>query len=167
MDTQVHQAEPYRIGAMGSLGNAKYMLICQHNFPNFYVRNMDEIKQIDHDRAMQHYPDYTDRCFKEHTSRGALDFEHWVVNATNEQVFAFLKDILKADTKKEWTGYRILGTVTQRGFPVWTLQLFAKHPDTDTVEYSDYYAPNIKRGSSDQDDSISIMGPHILRGPRR
>lgn len=145
MSHQVFIAEPYRPHAMGSLGDASGMLICQYQFPLDYdVR--DKIMHADSDRCFQWDYDHARRCFLTYTGTGEVAFESWVKGQHHDKVFAFLKDILKADPNVEWTGYRILGSVHRgNGFPVWSLQLFAKHPDSRTQVYSGSNAPNVKR----------------------
>lgn len=142
--TEVYPSEPYRCGAMGSLGDASCMLLRQFNFPNTYTRNLDKHSMADHDRCMSWDPEHTRRCFKQHTGTGELGLEDWLRRATDENVLVFLRDILKAEPGVTWTGYRIMGTVHRgNGYPVWTLELFAKHPDTDTEVYTGSNAPNV------------------------
>ena len=139
----VYSAEPYRDGEMGSFGNASYMLLRQFQFPHVYTKN-DNLITADHDRCMSQDYEHSSRCFQEHTGTGELGLQSWLNIATNEQVFAFLKDILKAEPLVQWTGYRIMGGVHRgSGYPVWTLQLFAKHTDSQTEVYSDASAPNV------------------------
>jgi hypothetical protein len=39
----------------------------------------------------------------------------------------------------------LLGSVNHgSGYPVWSLQLFAKHPDSKTVVYTGEKAPNVR-----------------------
>lgn len=141
-------AEPYRHGAMGSLGNARYMLIRQFRFP-FKYSESDKIMSADHDRCFMWDREHAKRCFKEHTGRGELTFEYWAQSAKDEAIFAFLKDILKADSNIEWTGYRIMGTVNcSSGYPVWSLELFAKHPKSRTKVYTGEPAPNVRHDKS-------------------
>jgi hypothetical protein len=141
---KVFQAEPYRYGAMGSLGNASYMLIRQHQFPNEFSPALDKMVGWDHDRIIQQQYEHGSRCFKEHTGTGDMGLEYWIKGAAPEKVIAFLQDILKADPIVKWTGFRVLGTVNRsNGYPVWTLQLFAKHPQSKTVVYDGQNAPNV------------------------
>lgn len=141
---KVFQAQPYRYGAMGSLGNASYMLIRQHQFPNEFNPTLDKIEGWDHDRIMQQQYEHGSRCFKEHTGTGEMGLESWVKSAEPEKVIHFLQDILKADPAVKWTGFRVLATVNSgNGYLVWTLQLFAKHPKSKTVVYNGQNAPNV------------------------
>lgn len=144
----VYKAEQPRCGAMGSFGDASYMLIRQHQFPHEYDPDLDKITGRDHDRIMQQDYEHGNRCFEEHTNTGDGGLQWWAEEATPEQIFAFLKDILKADEDVEWTGFRILGTVNRgNGYPVYTLQLFAKHPDSQTKVFDTENAPHLIRGS--------------------
>lgn len=131
---------------MGSFGKASYMLIRQHQFPNIYNPKLDKMAGWDHDRIMQQQYAHGTRCFNEHTGTGDLGFEGWVKSADPTRVIAFLRDILKADPAVEWTGFRILGTVNRgNGYPVWTLQLFARHPRSNTEVFDGQDAPNVAR----------------------
>lgn len=57
---------------------------------------------------------------------------------------SFVKDILKADPEVDWTGFRITGTVNRSsGYTVFTIEVFAKHPDSSTKVYSNSTAPNV------------------------
>jgi len=134
---RVLQAQVYRPNALGSFGNAEYMLIRQHKFPDEYDPALDKMVGWDHDRVMQQQHEHGRRCFKEHTGSGELHLDSWVEGATPKKVLDFLQDILKADPKVTWTGFRVLGTIHRgNGYPVWTLQLFAKHPDSKTVVHN-------------------------------
>lgn len=144
----VYQAEAYRSNAMGSLGDASYMLIRQYQFPNDYDHEKDQMTGWDHDRIMHQQHEHGTRCFDQHTSTGELGLESWVRGAQPQQILDFLKDILKADSSVEWTGFRILGSVHRgNGYPVWSLALFAKHPDTKTEVFNTENAPNLIYGS--------------------
>jgi len=151
----VYQAEQRRHGAMGSLGDASYMLIRQHQFPHEYDADLDKMTGWDHDRIMQQQHEHGRRCFQQHTGTGELGLQGWAEEATPEQILAFLKDILKASDDVEWTGFRILGTVNRsNGYPVFTLQLFAKHSDSQTEVFDTKDAPHLIRGSRYRPDSI-------------
>jgi hypothetical protein len=144
----VYQAEAHRWDAMSSFGDASYMLIRQHQFPNEYDSDKDQMVNWDHDRIMQQQYEHGRRCFTEHTGTGELGFDSWVQHVEPEKVIAFLQDILKADLNVTWTGFRILGTVHRgNGYPVWTLELFAKHPESETRVFDTTNAPNLIRGS--------------------
>jgi hypothetical protein len=141
------QAEPFNIAETGSMGRASYMLQCQHNFPYFYNRNLDQLCAADHDRLMGDDFEHANRCFQKHTGVGELSLASWLSQATDDKIMAFLKDILKADKAVVWTGYRVMYTVHRgNGAPVWTLQLFAKHPHSTTEVYTGSQAPNVLPG---------------------
>lgn len=151
----VYQAEQRRSGAMESLGNASYMLIRQHQFPHKYNPDLDQMTGWDHDRIRQQQYDHCMRCFKQHTGTGDMGLQSWAEQAAPEQILAFLKDILKASDDTEWTGFRILGTVNRsNGYPVYTLQLFAKHAESSTEVFDTENAPHLIRGSRHKPDSI-------------
>lgn len=159
---EVFLAEPYRPGAMGSLGNAAYMLVRQYRFPQFYDPAVDEITHTDHDRIFQQSHAHASRCFKEHTGTGELAFPNWVQGASAKKVFAFLRDLLKThETHKDrpepkWTGFRIMGTVHRgNGYPVWSLQLFANKSKAKV--YTGPWAPNVK-GYGEQRVIFGPMG---------
>ncbi len=75
----------------------------------------------------------------------------WAQKATPEEILAFLKEVtqpclLETQQTLLWTGFRIMVSVHQgNGFPVYTLELFAKHADTSTQVYSEANAPNVLR----------------------
>lgn len=144
---EVYPAEQRRSGAMGSLGNASCMYLRQFKFPHTYDAREKKM-QTDHDHLMQCDHERTHECFKRHTGTGELALQGWLDKAKDEQVLAFLVDVLQADTSVAWTGYRVMGTVHRgNGFPVYTLELFAKHPESDTVVYTGPNAPNILPGT--------------------
>jgi len=144
---RVYLAEPYQYGEMGSLGKASGMLIRQFHFPFEYTDNMDQLLHADHDRLYQQDYKRASECIKKHTGTGELGLGSWAMGATDDEILAFLKEILEADQDVNWTGFRILGTVHRsNGGPVWSLQLFAKSPDTDTEVFSGQNAPNVLSG---------------------
>lgn len=144
---EVYPAEPYRMGAMGSLGDASYMLIRQNNFPFSYDTTIDKLVNADHDRLYQHDREHTSRCFEKHAKQGELGFENWFRRATDQQIIDFLVDVMKADQKIKWTGYRIMGTVNRsNGYPVWTLELFALGKGSTTKIFSGDHVPNVLPG---------------------
>lgn len=147
----VYPAESYRFGAMSSLGNASYMLIRQHDFPAAYNPEMDTMIGWDHDRIMSHDYEHARRCFDQHLKTGELSLESWALQASPAEIIAFLQDILKADTKVAWTGFRILGTVNRsNGFPVWTFQLFAKHPESEKQPPAEAISPPLSTISGER-----------------
>lgn len=148
---KVYQAEAYRPAQMGSFGNASYMLIKQHNFPHTYNEETEKLATADSDRCQQWDFLHAGECFKKHTGTGPLGLEAWVRQAWPKDVMAFLVDILKVEEHypgTKWTGWRVMGTVNRsNGYPVWSLQLFAKKRGSKTKVYKSQNAPNVK-GSS-------------------
>lgn len=150
---QVLMAKPYHYDAMSSTGNASSMLLRQSNFPNTYDKR-DVHTNADHDRCMGWDYKHALAACQKHMHTGDMGIGHWVQNlASHDEVIAFFVDILKADEQYpgvKWTGFRLLGTVNRsNGFPVYTLELFAKHPDTDTEVYTGQDAPNVKMETYD------------------
>ncbi len=149
---EVYLAEPYRPSDLGSFGKASCMLLRQYQFPHFYT-DQDKHLSADHDRCLMWDRDHTSRCFDKYVSgRTNNGFEGWARTAREEDIMAFLKDVLKADPSVVWTGFRLLGTVNRsNGYPVWSFELFAKHPESDIEVYTgDYmsngdYPPNVKQ----------------------
>jgi hypothetical protein len=152
----VFQAEAYRSGAMGSLRNASYMLIRQHQFPDTYDGEKDKLIGWDHDRIMQQEHKHGTRCFQKHMQTGEMGLQDWCQRVKPELVMALLKDLLHADESVIWTGFRILGTVHRgNGYPVWTLELFSKHPESATQVFDTKNAPNLK-GHRVRGERISV-----------
>ncbi len=141
---QVVKANPYVSSEMGSTGNASYMLIRQFQFPYNYNERKDRHLIQDHDRIEQRNYEFARKCFAKHTRKGSMGLGDWAKVATNEQILAFLEEMLQADKTAKWTGYRIMGTVHRgHGGAVYTLELFAKNPDTQTEVYTGQDAPNV------------------------
>ena len=135
---EVFPAQPYQPRNMGSTGRAEYMLLRQFEFPDAYDEHLDILDFADHDRLLGRGGGNVEECFKRHIGTGSGGLQGWLENAADLQVMNFLKDLLGADSQVTWTGYRILGTVNRMsGFPVWTLELFAKHPASRTTVRSD------------------------------
>ncbi len=138
---QVAMARPYRKNALESIGDASLMLIRQKNFPNQFDER-DSYEMSDHDRLK---PEHVSSCCKQHIGNTDWCIGYWARKAFDRQIMAFLIDILEADKSIKWTGYRIMGTLNRStGWPVWTLELFAKHPETDTLVYTGPNAPNVE-----------------------
>jgi len=136
-------AEPYRFGAMGSLGDASHMFLAQYKFPYQY-ESRDKMLAADHDRCFQWDYAHARAACDNHMHTGELHIGDWVRKQTPERVFAFLKDILKADSLVKWTGWRVCGTVNlANGYPVFSLSLFAKNSHSNTKVYTGDDAPNV------------------------
>jgi hypothetical protein len=143
---QVTPAQPYHFPQMRSTGNATYMLVRQFQFPDEFQEHEPLISRDSH-RCLKVDPERTLDCFRRHTGYPMDELDIWARATSDEDVLAFIKDLLKdqlveMDAKIQWTGYRILGTVNN-GYTIWTLQLFAKDPASDTTVYSGMDAPNI------------------------
>ena len=147
-------------GDLGSLGNGAYVLQRQHNYPDTYD-DRDVVWTVDHDRV-----DFSlaRRCYEKHMKTGDMGLGRWAQTASKEKVIAFLADMMQEpkprvpkpgvlpieyiDADFDWTGFRVMGTVNRsNGYVVWSLQLFAKHPESDTKVYSGSHAPNVKGGA--------------------
>lgn len=155
----VLQAEPFRFGAMGSLGNASCMLLRQWNFPAEYDHDRDQMHSADDDRLRSWDYEHDRACYKRHVNR---HMDSWAQSASPEQIMAFLKDVLKADPEVNWTGFRILGTVNRsNGYPVYSYQLFANVSGVPV--YSGEHAPNVK-GYGERDAELGRWGYRRIRG---
>lgn len=143
---RVYQAEPYRSGAMGSLGNAAYMLLRQHQFPDTYDER-DRLIGADQDRIIQRDYEKSHEIITRHIGSGEIHIEQWVREQFPEKVIAFFAELLPdGGDAKQWAGFRLMGSVHRgNGHPVYTLELFAKHSDSDTEVYDGMSAPNVKR----------------------
>lgn len=142
----VFPAKPYRFGQMGSMGDAAYMILKQFQFPHEYAENEKNcFCRWDSDRVFQQQNDHANACVKKHTGKGPLALEFWFDRSSDEQVLEFIKEFLKADPNVKWTGYRVLGSVHRgNGYPIFTLELFAKPADSTTEVYSGRIAPNVE-----------------------
>ncbi len=146
---RVFPAEPADMFRMGSLGNASYMLIRQHQFPDKYDERRDVHVHADHDHIIQQGYERAQACFKKHLKTGEGGLAEWVRRRSPEEVIAFINEFLTphfGDRAKAavWTGFRVSGTVHRgNGFPVWSIELFAKHPETKTKVYDGENAPNV------------------------
>lgn len=64
------------------------------------------------------------------------------------EALQFLVELLGEDPAVGYTGYRILVTTHQaQGYPVWSLELFAKHPDSKTLVFDTENTPGLIKGS--------------------
>jgi hypothetical protein len=139
---------------MGSLGDANNMFIGQFNFPAEYT-DEDKFIQADSDRILSWDYDGFRKTLMKFVGSGEMDIGSWVggtrngeIEATNENIMAFIKEALKADSAcpgVKWTGWQVTGTVHRgNGFPIYTLSLFANRSGVKV--YSDQSAPNVDRG---------------------
>lgn len=132
-------------GDLGSLGRASNKLIRQFNFPDTYDPTRDKIRGEDHDRLLSWDLSVTRAILKEHTGTYEMGIGNWIRNATAEAALAFCVALLRADPAVQWAGFRVMGTVHRgNGFVVWTIEIFAKHPETTTKVYTGSHAPNVR-----------------------
>lgn len=141
---EVIEPEPYKFGAMSSSGRAHLMLLRQYQFPAGMYDDQERMVFADHDRILSNRHEEASRFFKRHMRGPRLEFGDWLRRAQDEQVMALLKDLLEnylaIIPSVEWTGYRVLGSVhAAGGYPVYTLQLFAKLPGSSTEVYSESF----------------------------
>lgn len=149
---RVMTAQPYCFGAMGSLGDASGMLLRQWRFPDTY-NEKETVWSSDHDRIISWDYDHWGECVSRVKDKmGKSGLQSWWQNGRPTHILAFVVDALKANEKDtewadtKWTGFRILGTVNRsNGYPVYSLQLFAKDNKAHTKVYSDANAPNVKQ----------------------
>lgn len=159
---RVFTAEAFYPGAMGSLGDASGMLLRQYKFPDTYAEK-DTIAGADHDRIISWDRDHWDACIEKYRKIiGERSLDYWAQYGKPKDILAFLSDIFSSKSMSDykditWTGFRILGTVNRSsGYPVYTLQLFAKHKDTKTKVYSTPMAPNVQ--------AVEAEGINIIYG---
>ena len=144
LKTVVMLANPRGSGSMSSMGNASYMLIRQFQFP-FKYKEIEKIIGQDSDQSISFDYNHAKSCLKRHTGGFEGFLEIWFSKANDTEIISFIKEFIKADKSINWTGYRILGSVDPRGYPVWTLDLFSKNPKSNTKVYSNFDAPNVKK----------------------
>lgn len=151
---QVMKAKRYRTMAMGSLGDARYMLLRQYKFPDTYT-NAEKVVSADHDRIlMWNYERWLEiiDSFKDRMSNH--DLENWFRYGNEKDILEFLIEALnvepdtppyKLSLKSKWTGFRILVTVNRvTGYPAYSFELFAKYRKSKTMVYSTESAPNVE-----------------------
>jgi hypothetical protein len=134
--TEIYFPEEYNINDLSSMGGrAEGMFIAQSKYPMHSYDKRDRIESADHDRLLQQNFTATQEIIKRHTGGGELDIGNWAKKNKKSpgRVINCLKELLVADTNVVWTGYRILATVNRsNGYVVYTLELFAKHPESTT-----------------------------------
>lgn len=130
-------------GDLGSFGKAEYRLMRQYKFPSEFDQHKDKFTTADHDRCLMWDHNHATRVIREHTGGGDQRIGQWAQTASEKAIFDFLIAILKTD-EKDWTGFRIMGTVNRsNGYVVWSLQLFKN--GSGVAEYSGDTAPNVNR----------------------
>lgn len=137
---QVYPAEPYKSGALCSLGRADHMLLCQYKFPDTF-RDSESLVSLYSDRVDS---DRFHVLLRKHTGdHGDIHVENWFRSATHSRHIEFLKDLLEVNQETTWTGYRVTASVAGNGHTIWFFELFARRPESDTAIYSNERAPNV------------------------
>jgi hypothetical protein len=141
-------------GDMGSLGDASYRLYVQHDFPHIYNKS-DRLVSADDDRLRSwdyaKWEEFIRRLREFGPSNGYLGDSIARIGA--DRALPLLKFLLLPDEPafqdREWTGYRVMGTVNRsNGYPVWTLEIFSRGEGSKTKGYSGFNAPNVKQPHS-------------------
>lgn len=145
-------AESYRPMQLGSLGNASYMLLSQFDFPSTFEES-EQFWSRDSDRLQEHDSDHVAGClrrfncgFESFNSTLAAELEGWILRQSPKDLLDFVADLLNATSYANWTGYRIMGTVNDRGHAIYSFQLFARDPNGTTEVYTGEPAPNVLPG---------------------
>jgi len=137
-------AQAYDQYQLRALGSAVNMYVRQFQFPYEYderdawlAADIDRLSVLDRRRVMA--------CIERQTGNVDATLADWVRRAYDNKIMYFLTELLQADAGVAWTGYRVLGTVqrvTRR--LAWTVELFAKHPESATRVYTGPDAPNVE-----------------------
>lgn len=154
MSNFVNRVLPYVPGSLGTFGTGRAMLIQQYQFPHeFDERDVHEgwrTDQFENKRDSEVLIRYL-RIPADEVPRGAMVdhpnfgmyFEQWARRSGDpDGILASLIEPVRANKRVKWTGFRISGMV-YGGRAMFTLELFAKHPESKTVVYSDEEAPNV------------------------
>lgn len=117
------------------------MRVCQFEFPNEYADN-EVLIWMTSDQIWQLAERNTSRVYSHYAIGEEKDLEYFARTARHEEVFNFLKSVMLPFYTElltvEWTGYRILGTVsTCAGPPAWRFELFARDPRGTTRTYTE------------------------------
>jgi hypothetical protein len=143
---ELQKAEPFDLSRIHSLGDASRMLVRQYNFPHIISCDDDKFLVDDSDRLEARNGALTKMCFRKHMDTSTDSFDthlEWFRHQNENKIIAFLINILEADESIQWTGFRVTATINARGWTIWGMQLFAKHPKSDTTVYSGEVAPNV------------------------
>ncbi|MEI7620445.1 MAG: hypothetical protein WCJ57_02645 [Candidatus Falkowbacteria bacterium] len=124
-------ATPYRPEALESYGNASYMLIRQFKFP-FDYREDEELVTIWSNQSRQ----YDALSFSKSFGDSDRTFEYWLRRENEKNILTFLKKILRLDEKIVWSGFRVLGTITESGHTLFTFEVFSKSLGSGTKVYT-------------------------------
>lgn len=137
----VDLAQPYRENALGYFGSVDRMLLRQYRFPHKYSK-AEKFISIDSDQADGWNHEYFGRIFGKSDIAGQT-FEFWLRRESQEKLMVFLKKITRADLTIDWTGFRVMARIDFNGGIIFTVQLFARNPDTSTRVYTGEDAPNV------------------------
>ena len=89
---------PFNERELGSLGNARNMLVRQYQFPDMYDDAQDNFTHADFDRILFADWDHTRVCLEEFTgTSGEMGLYAWVRNAHDTTVLLFCKKLMKVD----------------------------------------------------------------------
>lgn len=149
-------ATPYQSGQLESFGSASYMLLSQFDFPDHYEDGVEPLIGRDSDRLQEADPMHVRVVLKRYHC-GSQDisflnfnqpqshlFEGWARKQRSKaEMISFIKALLKADQTINWTGCRIMGTVSDNGHAIFRFELFARNPAGETSVFTGEPAPNI------------------------
>jgi len=144
--SRVVLAEAYRHSALGTKGDANYMLLRQYQFP-LEFSDSEKILTLDSNQIEESDANHAKKCFEE-LGVAPSTLECWLRKCAQDKddarIFIFLKKIMQADESVTWTGWRIMGSALG-GRCIFTWQLFAKDPKSDTKVYTGDNTRNIRR----------------------
>ena len=135
------KAQPFSSANMGSFGKANGMLIKQFQFPLLFEAGKDSINSAYLDRIEGWYPEDARKCLEKYNLKG-WGLEDRIRNMDDKTILNFLCEIMKVE-RSSYTGFRILGTVSNNGHAHYVFQLFSKHPQSTTEVFSGNCAPNV------------------------
>ncbi len=140
---QVEEAQSYHPGGMDAVERAKNMLFSQWMFPLSFDPNLDLLVSKTHAEVLQQSRTHALEVMRKYQGMDGPGIGLWAQRTDTFKVLSFVKEMLKANPDVLWTGYRILGSTGEgvARLPHWTLQLFAKHPESDTEVYCKHNAP--------------------------
>lgn len=149
---QVYPAEPYRYGALGSLGNANVMLLVQFDFPDTYEES-ERMASMYSDRLDEQQPGRVAMCLHDHLGFNlptfdscSQDFELLIRRLSKEQLITFIAEVLGVTSDTTWSGCRVTGEVIDNGHALFHFALFARDPNGQTKVYTGEPAPNVLPG---------------------
>ncbi len=139
---EVDIAQIYRRGAMNSRGSASNMLLSQFEFPLYFEEEKDKFYSHYLDRLKNDDKNHVKKILSKYNFEETF-LEYNIRESKFDKLFSFVCEMLK-QKREDWTGYRILGNVGDRGHNYFNFQLFRKDPSTDTEVYSGDIAPNVE-----------------------